>query len=71
MSFSHSPVISLNLERGDANFGWFKKKLDDDLSEKGRKKYIGKKFRPKELYIRQSKVKKMQKLMPSLKHFQY
>ena len=26
---------------GDANFGWFKKKLDDDLSEKGRKKYIG------------------------------
>ena len=43
MSFSHSPVISLNLERGgwDANFGWFKKKLDDDLSEKGRKIYIG------------------------------
>ncbi len=34
-------LISL-MERGlDANFGWFKNKLDDDLSEKGRKKYIG------------------------------
>ena len=29
MSFSHSPVIFL-MERGDANFGWFKKLLDDD-----------------------------------------
>ena len=41
MSFSHSPVISLMERGGDANFGWLKKKLDDDLSEKGRKKYIG------------------------------
>ena len=40
MSFSHSPVISL-MERGGCKF-WLVKKLLDDLSEKGRKKYRNK-----------------------------
>ena len=38
MSFSHSPVISLMERGGDANFGWFKKILVDDLSKERKKK---------------------------------